>query len=557
MNGGLPPELRDYSSEFNGKYVKKLIDKLYMDHPTKFADAMDHFKNVGRQYAVDRGSTLSLNDIAIDRTFRNKILEKYEKKFTAKTTPDEKIMAYMQAKDEILKKQDELYANSGNRFYDMLRSGSSGKAGQIAQILSMPGIVEDVHGRPIPIPIKKSWAEGVDTFDYWNQSYGARKGVVDKSINTQESGGLNKELLFNTKNLLVVEEECGTPDGISVDVDSREVLDRYLAADVPGVGKRNDLVDSELLAKARKRKLATLLVRSPLECESEGGVCVKCYGLMPNGQPPRVGENVGVLDAEAITERSTQLTLQTFHSGGVAGTKSGILAGFPRLKELLYVPATIVDKAVLAEETGMVRSIVPNPAGGHDLYIGEKKYYIPRERTINVNVGQLVKRGDSLTDGSIKAQELSALKDHQTAQIYTAKEINKIYDDKFARKSIETVIRGTSNFAEINEIPDGAPVTWLRGDTVPLTSIKKVNRQLSSEGGNQIKFTPVFKSIDVLPLEENDWLSRLTTNRLKPTIQEAVTTGMTTNTKGTDPMPAYLQGTHFGQDLDLKNRKLY
>jgi DNA-directed RNA polymerase subunit beta' len=556
VNGGLPAALRDNDAEFNGKHVKKLIDKLYKEYPTKFADVMDHFKNVGRQYAVERGSTLSLEDIAIDRTYRDKILDRYEKKFTAKTTPDEKILAYMQAKDEILKKQDELYSGN-NRFYDMLRSGSTGKAGQIAQILSMPGIVEDVHGKPIAIPIKKSWAEGVDTFDYWNQSYGARKGVVDKSINTQESGGLNKELLFNTKNLLVVEDDCGTPDGIVIEISSREILDRYLAKDVPGVGKRNDLVDSELLAKARKRKIDNLLVRSPLECESEGGVCVKCYGLMSNGQPPRIGENVGVLDAEAITERSTQLTLQTFHSGGVAGTKSGILAGFPRLKELLYVPVTVVDKAVLSEEAGVVRSILPNPAGGHDLYIGENKYYIPRERTIKVNVGETVKRGDSLTDGSIKPQELSALKNHQTAQIYTAKEINKIYDDKFSRKAIETVIRGTSNFAQINEIPDGAPVTWLRGDTVPLTSIKKVNRQLSSEDGKLIKFTPVFKSIDSLPLEEKDWLSRLTTNRLKQTIQEAVTMGMTTNTKGTDPMPAYLHATDFGQDLDMQNKKLY
>ena len=556
VNSKLPAELRDYSAEFNGKFVKKMIDKLYSEHANKFGEIMDHFKDVGREYAVVRGSTLSLDDIAIDRTYRDKILERYENKFTPKTTDEEKISAYMDAKIEILKKQDELYAGK-NRFYDMLRSGSTGKAGQIAQILSMPGIVEDVHGRPIAIPIKKSWAEGVDTFDYWNQSYGARKGVVDKSINTQESGGLNKELLFNTKNILVVEMDCGTPEGLELGVDGREALDRYLAKDIIGVGKRNDLVDSELLTKARKRKTETLLVRSPLTCEAEGGVCVKCYGLLPTGHPVHVGENVGVLDAEAITERSTQLTLQTFHSGGVAGTKSGILAGFPRLKELLYVPQTIVDKAVLAEEAGIVKSILANPAGGHDMVIGDKKYYIPRERTIKVNVGETVKRGDTLTDGSIKAQELSALKDHLTAQVYTAKEINKIYDDKFARKSIETVIRGTSNFAEINEIPDGTPVTWLRGDTVPLTSINRVNRQQGIDGKASIKFTPVFKSIDVLPLEEPDWLSRLTTSRLKQTMQEAVTTGMTTNLKGTDPMPAYLAATEFGQNLDFDKKKLY
>jgi DNA-directed RNA polymerase subunit beta' len=556
INSVLPKGLQDYSQEYNSKYVKKLAETLYRNYPNDFAKIMDHFKNVGRQYAVERGSTLSITDINVDRSYRNKILDKYEKQMTSKMKPEERLELYMQAKNDIQKKQDELFGNN-NRFYDMLRSGSTSKGGQIAQILSMPGVVEDVHGNPIPFPIKKSWAEGVDTFDYWNQSYGARKGVVDKSINTQESGGVNKELLFNTKNLIIVEEDCGTPDFIEIPIDSKEVRDRYLAKSISGVGSRNELIDSDLLTKARKKHLEVLPVRSPLQCESDGGVCVKCYGLLANGQPPRIGENVGVLDAEAITERSTQLTLQTFHTGGVAGAKTGILAGFPRLKELLYVPKTVIDKAILAEESGIVRSILPNPVGGFDLYIGEKRYYIPIGLTIKVDVGQTVKRGDSLTTGSIKPQELSALKDHLTAQLYTADEINKIYDKKFARKSIETVLRGTSNFAEVTEIPEGTEVTWLRGDTVPITTIKKINRELESEGKPTVKYSPFFKSIDVLPLEGEDWLSRLTTNRLKQTIQDAAAMGYESNIKGTDPMPAYLHATDFGQDLDPDKKKFF
>jgi DNA-directed RNA polymerase subunit beta' len=556
VNSVLPKPLQKYDQEYNSKYVHGLIDILYKEHPHDFGKIMDHFKDVGRQYAVDRGTTLSLSDIAIDHEYRDKILTKYEKQMTSKTTPAERIALYMKAKDEIVKKQDELLSGT-NRFYDMLHSGSTGKAGQIAQILSMPGIVEDVHGNPIQFPIKKSWAEGVDTFDYWNQSYGARKGVVDKSINTQESGGLNKELLFNTKNLIVVEVDCHTPEYIEVDVESKEARDRYLAKGIPGVGQRNELVDTDLIQKARKHKIHILFVRSPLTCESEGGVCVMCYGLMANGQQPRLGENVGILDAEAITERSTQLTLQTFHTGGVAGTKTGIIAGFPRLKELLYVPQTIINKAVLAEEAGIIKSIMPNPVGGFDLFIGDKRYYIPIGLTLNVQVGESVNKGDALTTGSIKPQELSALKDHLTAQLYTADEINKIYDKKFARKSIETVIRGTSNFAELTDIPAGTPVTWLRGDTVPLTSIKRINRELVSEGKPVMQFNPTFKSIDVLPLEGEDWLSRLTTNRLKQTFQEGAAMGYESNLKGTDPMPAYLAATAFGQDLNPEKKQFY
>ena len=555
VNSVLPKNLQDYDTEFNGKYVRSLLEKVYKEHPQDFGKVIDHFKDIGRQYAVERGSTLSISDIDVDRTYRDKILKKYEDQMTPKMPEADRLKLYMDAKNEIVKKQDEELGKT-NRFYDLLRSGSSSKGGQVAQILSMPGLVEDLHGKPIPFPIKKSWAEGVDTSDYWNQSYGARKGVVDKSINTQESGGLNKELLSVTKDLLVVEEDCNTPYFIEVDLRSKEVMDRFLGEDVRGVGKRNDLVDTELVTKARSKNLTTLPVRSPLTCEADGGVCVKCYGLMADGQLPRLGENVGVLDSQAVTERSTQLTLQTFHTGGVAGTKSGILAGFPRLKELLYVPDTIVDKAVLAENDGTVNSIIPNPAGGFDLKIGTDNYYIPRERRIIVNVGQVVKRGDLLTDGNIKPQELSNLRNHLEAQLYSAKEINKIYGNSFAQKSLETVLRSTSNLTDIDHIPEGTDVTWMRGDTVPLSAVNKMNRELKAAGKELIKHTPFFKSIDVLPMENEDWLARLTTNRLKQTIQDSAAMGAQTNIHGHDPMPGYLYGTEFGQ-LNPKEKKYY
>lgn len=313
----------------------------------------------------------------------------------------------------------------------------------------------------------------MDTFDYWNAAYGARKGVVDRSVNTQESGALNKELLFNTKNLLVVEEDCGTPEGIVIPTTSKELMDRYLSQDVPGVGKRNDLVGTEVLEKAKRKNIEKLPVRSPLTCETDNGVCIKCYGLMATGNPPRIGENVGVIDAQAVTERSTQLTMQTFHTGGVSGGGSATVKGFPRMEELLFVPQTIRDVAVLAKEDGMVRNLLDNPAGGKDLYIGDLKYYIPRERQLLVSIGHMVRKGDRLTDGSIKPQDLSELKSHLNAQEYVADEMNNVYGNKFARKTFETVLRSVSNNAEITKLPEHTGKDWLRGDVVSLTTLKK------------------------------------------------------------------------------------
>jgi DNA-directed RNA polymerase subunit beta' len=548
INELLPEKLRDYERILDSKTVKKLLEQVYNEYPNDFQKLIDRWKELGRAYAVDRGSTVSITDMVADRTFRDTILKKYDALIKPGMSKWDIQKLYDTAKGEVEKKQNELYGGKNN-FYDMVRSGSSGRAGAaITQILSMPGIVMDVHGQPIPYPIKKSWSEGLDSFDYWNAAYGARKGVVDRSVNTQESGALNKELLFNTKNLVVVEEDCGTPEGILLKTDSKEVLDRYLSQDVPGVGKRNTLVSTEILAHAKKRNMDKLPVRSALTCEAENGVCQKCYGLMAGGMPPKIGENVGVIDSQAVTERSTQLTMQTFHTGGVSGGASAITQGFPRLEELLFVPQTIRNEGVLSRNDGIVRNIVDNPAGGKDVYIDTEKYYIPRERHILVSVGTLVHKGDRLTDGSIRPQDMSALKDHLTAQQYVADEMNNVYENKFARKTFETVLRGVSNNAELLSVPKHVDRDWLRGDVVPLTTVKKMNREFVANGKEPIEYKPFFKHIDVLPLHSRDWLSRLSTNRLKQTIQDAAAMGMSSDTRGTDPMPAYFAGLSFGKN---------
>jgi DNA-directed RNA polymerase subunit beta' len=557
INESLPVVLRDYSREMNSKNVKAVMDRLFNEFPGYFGTVVDAWKELGRSYAVQRGSTISITDMVVDHGYRDKILKEYETKIKPGMNKYEIADIYNTAKDAIEKQQDILLKGKNN-FYDMLQAGSTSKKGNVTQIVSMPGVYNDVYNNPIPYPVKKSWAEGLDTFDYWNQSYGARKGVVDRSVNTRDSGALNKELLFTTRSLLVTEEDCNTPDGILLDTDSKEVMDRFLSTDLPGIGKRNDLVTSELVLKAKAKKLEKLPVRSALTCETEGGVCQKCYGLMANGQLARIGENVGVIDSEALTERSTQLTMQTFHTGG-AGKGSSVTLGFPRLEELLYVPQKIREAAVLAEEDGIVTAINENPAGGKNLYIGKNEYYIPRERELQVSVGSSVKKGDRLTNGSIRPQDLSKLKDHLTAQQYVADEINNIYDNKYARKTFETVLRGVSNNAEITNIPDEVvpQVDFMRGDTVHLTRVKKLNREFAKEGKPLIEYRPFFKSIDVLPLDNKDWLSRLTTNRIKQTIQEAAATSSESTIKGTDPMTAYLYGLEFGKDVDPKKGQFY
>jgi DNA-directed RNA polymerase beta subunit/DNA-directed RNA polymerase beta' subunit len=925
VNAVLPKKITDPNIIIDSNSLDKLLKNVIKNHPKEFGNVISSLKDLGNQYAHERGTSLSITDLAIDRSYRDNILKKYDAKLKPGMSVDEITNMYVKAKDEIIDQQHKVVKN--NRMYEMYNSGSLGKKGTnaMSQLLSLPGIMQDVQGRPIPYPVKKSWSEGLDSFDYWNTSYGARKGAVDKSVNTQKSGALNKELLMNVKNLIIVEEDCGTLDGIEIPANDKHVLDRYLADTIFGVGKRNDLINYELVNKAAGKKVTTLKVRSPLTCESDDGVCVKCYGLMSNGFPPRIGENVGVIDAQAVTERSTQLTLQTFHcfhphtsvvtsdyklvtlkklidsqyagkildknntfvnvkecwkhsindiikflktkdghslilqnnhplpvgqntyicaycggrlagkkitkcklcnkrshsvtninkntaeiyelaklvknnhtlfltnlpkklitydlpldpymlgawiaegsvhhkknlgliwtqqpqtpihteykkklnskvfgkniylydhdiaskiilecgdrsynktlpsnilnyseeiqyqilagiidgdgtimsfpkngkhrgndliiidttsyglanqlilltkqlkiesnmhqatvkkisryqpfrislklnaaqlkklkktsvrikmlslgtitvfkdpgtiktikntfypfdavydiktdsgtfiangiyvhnSGGTVGTPGGILKGFPRLEELLKVPEKLVDKATLAEVTGIVESILPNPVGGHDITIAGRRHFISPGLPVIVTIGQKITRGDVLSGGSIKPQELSDLKSHLDAQKYIVDQINDIYENKYHKKTFESVLRGVSNNAEITDIPINSNTTYKRGDSLPLSKIKKINKDLANQGKPLIQYNPYFKSITVLPTDSEDWLSRLTTNRLKQTIQEAAATGMISNIHSVDPIPSYLYGAEFNRNLDIKDNKFY
>jgi DNA-directed RNA polymerase subunit beta' len=559
INELLPSDLKDYSRLLNNDVIKSILEQIYTKHIEDFPKIIDKWKELGRHYAFEHGATFSINDLVMDRKFRDDIIKKHEANIKPGMDKYEIANIYLGAKEDIEKVQNVDLSKKKNNLYTLMDSGAGGAKvkGALSQILSMPGIFTDIHGEPIRYPVKKSYAEGLDAFDYWNTSYATRKSVVDRSVNTQDSGALNKELLFNTKSLLIIEEDCKTPEGIVLDIGSKEVMDRYLVKDIPGVGKRNDLVDQGVIARAKNKKVQKLSVRSALTCEADGGICQKCYGLMANGLPPKIGENVGVIDSQALTERSTQLTLQTFHTGGQFSKTKGIVQQFPRLEELLKVPELIKDAAILAREDGIVRSMLDNPAGGKDLFIGTQKYYIPRERQLLVSIGSSVKRGDCLTDGSIKPQELSELKGHLNAQEYIADEINKVYGDKFSRKTFETVLKGISDNAELTKVPDHVEEDWLRGDSVSLTKVKKLNREFIKEGKEPIEYRPFFKSIDVLPLINPDWLSRLTSNRIKQTLQEAPAKGLSTNLKGIDPMPAYLYGLEFGQKIDPKKKMFY
>ena len=423
---------------------------------------------------------------------------------------------------------------------------SGGKAQNVRQVLTAPGVLLDVKENPIDRPLLKSYAEGLDTADYLTAMPGVRKGIVNKSISTQESGALNKALLSVNRRLLITEEDCGTEKGLEFDVDDKNLVDRTALFTIPGVVQRNEVIDGQVIQQLKEKDIETIKARSPLTCESVEGICQYCYGYTPDGKFPEIGTNIGILDSQAVSERSTQLSLSAFHTGG-SSIGGGNLAGFPRLEQLVKVPQNLSGKATLAPKSGTVEKIEKNDIGGFNISLsGRKKpLTIAPSRKPVVREGQRVKKGDRLSDGVIKPQELGDMKTHLDAQKYIVDEMDEVFGGDFHKKTFETVIAGISDNAIVTEAPDDAE--FYRGDKTSRSRIDQINKRRRAEGKDPIKYKSYFKSIDTLNTDNPDWMTRITTNRVKNALQTGAARADYANIAGKDPMPAYLYGEDFGR----------
>jgi DNA-directed RNA polymerase subunit beta' len=418
----------------------------------------------------------------------------------------------------------------------------------------MPGIMTDINNNPIELPILKSFGEGLDTASYWNTLYGVRKGVVDRSVNTQESGALNKALLNVNRRLLITIDDCGTDKGLDFPIEDKNLLGRAALVSIAGVVKRNQIIDGSVILKAKAKNIVSMQVRSPLTCIAVDGICQMCYGLMPNGTLPAIGTNVGILDSQAITERATQLTMQTFHTGGSALGGGGITQGFPRLEQLVKVPEKLSGKAALSTIDGTVQEIKKNAIGGYTITVDTKKHNVAPGLLPKVTLGQKVMKGDLLSEGVIKPQELGELKTHLDAQKYLVTEGTKIYGPSW-HKAFETVVRGISDNAVITDAPEDSG--FYKGDSSTVSYLDHENRRRKKEGIDPIKFNSYFKSIDTINTDNEDWFTRITTNRVKDALRQGAAKGAWTNFRGKDPIPAYLYSDEFGKHMNPDKGEFY
>jgi len=561
VNMILPASLRDYDREINKKSLKVILEKVYENHRSEYGKIADGLKELGNKHAYYGGFTVSLKDLTPIKKDRDRLLRMAaiaiealadQKGMTKSTLNKKKVEIYTKVNDDLEDILHKKLKGTGNAFYEMMRSGSKGNMTQVRSILAAPMLKTNTDGSTIPMPVTKSYAEGLTTSDMWIDAYGARKGVIDKVSETSAPGDMAKMLAGAGMDYIVSVHDCNTTKGVMVRTDDKEIIDRYSAETIAGVVKRNDPVTGNVVSGLKKKKVKLLKVRSSLSCEAPQGVCVMCAGLDENGEPYKKGDAIGVMAAQAISEPIVQLIMRTFHTGGSASGANSTVGAFDRLEQIVKMPETLPSKATLSSISGKIDRIAKSPIGGMNVSVSGTDHHIPFGLDPNVKIGDSVKKGDTLSSGVIKPQELLQYKGMPAVQKYMADSIHDLYKDgsNVRRSVIEHIIKAITS---LTKVIDPGKTGYIPGDITSFNKVQNVNSGLDKK--DRAIHEPILKGITTMPAaitahKDADWMGMMGFKYLKKTIQEGASQGWTSDIHGNHPVPGLVYANEFGKGED-------
>lgn len=516
------------------KELGVIIDKCIAKHGiSKTAVVLDDIKANGYKYSTKAAVTVSVADIEVPES-KEKLLADAEsqvdnilKNFKRGLISDEErynetIKVWEKVTNDI---QTAIMNNPHklNPIQMMAHTGARGNPTQIRQLSGIRGLMADTEGRTIELPIKSCFKEGLDVLEFFISSHGARKGLADTALRTADSGYLTRRLVDVNQEVIVMEDDCGTEHGLEVAdiLESGEPIEklaermegRFLAQDIMDTDgsllyPRNTYVTEEIANKIVNTGIETVKIRSALTCESVRGVCAKCYGKnLATGEPISQGEAIGIIAAQSIGEPGTQLTMRTFHSGGVAG--GDITQGLPRVEELFearkpkgVAMVTEIDGTVTIGEHGTNKEVIVT---GDDKTV--ERYVIPYGMRLVVYDGAVVKAGDRITEGSLNPHDIIRIKGDVAVQNYLIEEVQKVYRTQGVHiddKHIEIVARQMLRKIFIEEAGD---TELIAGATVDMTEFNKENKRVIAEGKKPAKGKKTLLGITKVALLTDSFLS--------------------------------------------------
>ncbi|MDD2400795.1 MAG: DNA-directed RNA polymerase subunit beta' [Clostridia bacterium] len=553
FNSVIPLELGYYNEIIGKKELGKIVAKCYYKLGNDATSKMlDGIKEQGFKYSTRAGITIGVSDIVVPKE-KSSILDKAEKQVEViekqfrrgLITEDERyqlvIGVWNKATDDVTQA---MLANLDrfNPVYMMANSGARGNIQQIRQLAGMRGLMADPSGRTIELPIKSNFREGLAVLEYFISTHGARKGLADTALRTADSGYLTRRLVDVSQDVIVREDDCGTNVGIyaseikdgneAIEPFRERIIGRFTMEDVlhPETGEiivptqtkiKED--DADCIIEAGIEKV---YIRSVLTCKSRYGVCRKCYGRnMATGRMVEIGEAVGIIAAQSIGEPGTQLTMRTFHTGGVAG--DDITQGLPRVEEL-FEARKPRGQAIIAETDGEAK--VNNLKERREIEIihsGDEKfiYQIPFASRAKVKDGQMVEAGDELTEGSVNPHELLKIRGIRGTQAYLLREVQRVYRLQgvdINDKHIEVIIRQMLRKVKVEETGD---TPLLPGSLIDVFEFEEENAKVLANDGEPATAKPVILGITKASLATDSFLSAASFQETTRVLTEAAIKG--------------------------------
>ena len=546
------------------KQLKDILQHVINTHgTTKTAEVLDDIKATGYKYSTRAAMTVSISEMTVPpikkeliANAENKVEQIAQNYNRGRSTDEERyknVIKVWQETDEKLK--DALLAglDKYNNIFMMADSGARGSNQQIKQLAGMRGLMADTSGHTIELPIKSNFREGLDVLEYFISAHGARKGLSDTALRTADSGYLTRRLVDVSQDLVIRENDCSVGKSIpgmyvyefvnekaTADSDAKaDVLEslkeritgRYLAEDIVDndgnvVAKANTLVTpkrAEAIVATGKEEIK---IRTILTCRSHIGVCAKCYGSnLATGQTVQVGEAVGIIAAQSIGEPGTQLTMRTFHTGGVAG--DNITQGLPRVEELFEArkPKTLAVLAEFGGEVSFAKTEKKTDIVITDSEGNSKAYPVSRDTRVKVQEGQIVEKGEEITEGSENPHDIVRILGVRAVQDYMIREVQKVYRIQGVEindKHIELIVRQMLKKIIIDEPGDSSFLPGSQVDTIDFT---EVNEKLVEEGKTPATGTPIILGITKASLATNSFMSAASFQETTKVLTDAAING--------------------------------
>ena len=546
------------------KQLKQILEKVINTHgATATAEVLDAVKAIGYKYSTRAAMTVSISDMTVPpqkpqmiqqaQDTVDRITKNFKRGLITEEERYKEVVETWKATDDKLTEALLSGLDKYNNIFMMADSGARGSDKQIKQLAGMRGLMADTTGHTIELPITSNFREGLDVLEYFMSAHGARKGMSDTALRTADSGYLTRRLVDVSQELIIHEVDCAKKDapipGIFVKafMDGKEEIEslqeritgRYLCYDIVDkdgnvLVKKNHMVTpkrAELICKKGVNEngepLTQIKIRTILTCRSHSGVCAKCYGAnMATGEPVQVGEAVGIIAAQSIGEPGTQLTMRTFHNGGVAG--GDITQGLPRVEELfearkpkgLAIITEIAGTANLNDTKKKREIIVTNHETGES-----KAYLIPYGSRIKVADGAELEAGDELTEGSINPHDILRIKGIRAVQDYMIQEVQRVYrlqGVEINDKHIEVIVRQMLKKIRIEESGD---TEFLPGTNVDRLEFEDVNEVLEAEGKEPAIGEPIIMGITKASLATNSFLSAASFQETTKVLTEAAIKG--------------------------------